>query len=178
MDYDDEIDDDEPVGHDPNRTTTATLKVLNRLEEWDQKTTGAARPKVSMEAAKLHKLIARLDSENVHEQHAALAAIDWKSFTDIAMALESIIDAERRTGYHFSDIIKIIVKRWPKPEPGWAGMSETKKFAFHRMIMEQDWLADHERRRLIELNDRMCLASGNPVNPGDAEFMELSLAPG
>jgi hypothetical protein len=103
-----------------------------------------------MEAYRLHKLIAILDTENINEQHAALAAIDRKMFTDVAMSLDAIADAEHRTGYEFSEIIKIIKKRWPKPEAGWAGMSETKKFAFHRLIVAQDWLTEHERHRLIE----------------------------
>ena len=101
-----------------------------------------------MEAARLHKLIAKLDTDNVYEQHAALAAIDRKIFIDVAMALDAIIDAECRTGYEFSEIIKIIVKRWPKPEEGWRGMSGVKKFAAHRTLVVQNWLTDHERHKL------------------------------
>jgi hypothetical protein len=121
------------------------------------------------------KLIAKLDTENIHEQHAALAAIDRKIFTDIAMSLNAIADAEHRTGYSFAELIGIIKKRWPKPEAGWAGMSDTKKFAAHRILVAQNWLTEHERRKLIELNDRLCLAPGNPVDAGDCEFMNAIL---
>jgi hypothetical protein len=121
------------------------------------------------------KMIATLSSENDNEQHAALAAIDRKVFTDVAMSLDAIADAEHRTGYQFSEIIKIINKRWPKPQAGWNGLTETKKFAFHRLLMAQEWLGEHERRRLIEINDRMCVASGNPISLDDNEFMDSIL---
>ena len=121
------------------------------------------------------KLIARLDTANVHEQHTALASIDRKAFTDIAMQLDAIADAEHRTGYSFSELIKIVVKRWPKPELGWAGMSDVKKYAAHRVLITQDWLTGHERHKLIELNDRLVLAPGNPIDPGDCEFMDAIL---
>jgi hypothetical protein len=125
-----------------------------------------------MEAARLHKLIAKLDTDNINEQYTALAAIDRKMFTDIAMSLDAIIDAERRTGYKFAELIKIIAKRWPKPEPGWAGMSDVKKFAAHRALVTQNWLTDSERHKMIELNDRLCVAPGNPVDPDACEFMD------
>jgi hypothetical protein len=128
-----------------------------------------------MEAARLRKLIAKLDTDNLHEQHAALAVIDRKVFTDIAMSLDAITDAEHRTGYPFAELIGIIQKRWPRPEAGWVGMSDTKKFAAHRILMVQNWLTEHERRKLIELNDRLCLAPGNPADAGDCEFMDAIL---
>jgi hypothetical protein len=87
------------------------------------------------------------------------------------MSLDAIDDAERRTGYEFSEIIKIIKKRWPKPEEGWRGMSDVKKFAAHRILVAQNWLTDHERHRLIELNDRLCVAPGNPTSDDDCSFM-------
>jgi hypothetical protein len=101
-----------------------------------------------MEAARLRKLIAKLDTDNLHEQHAALAVIDRKVFTDIAMSLDAITDAEHRTGYPFAELIGIIQKRWPRPEAGWVGMSDT---------------------------DRLCLAPGNPADAGDCEFMDAIL---
>jgi hypothetical protein len=120
-------------------------------------------------------LIAKLDTHNLHERDVALAAIDRKVFTDIAMQLDAIADAERRTGYQFSEIIKIINKRWPKAEPGWRGMSDVKRFAFHRAIVNQSWLTDFENHRLVEINDRLCVAPGNSVDPGDCEFMDAIL---
>jgi hypothetical protein len=128
-----------------------------------------------MEAARLHKLIGKLDTSNVHEQHAALAAIDRRMFTDIAMALDAITDAERRTGYPFEELVGIIKKRWPKPEEGWRGLSDVKKFAFHRALVNQKWLSDDERHKLIEMNDRLCVAPGNPADAGDCEFMDQLL---
>jgi hypothetical protein len=121
------------------------------------------------------KLIAKLDTGNIHEQHAALAAIGREIFTEIAMRLDAITDAEQRTGYSFAELIGIIQKRWPKPEHGWVGMSDVKKFAAHRILMVQNWLTEHERRKLIELNDRMCVAPGNPADAGDCEFMDAIL---
>jgi hypothetical protein len=129
----------------------------------------------SMEESTIRKLIARLGSDNINEQHTALAAIDRKAFTDIAVQLDAIADAEQRTGYSFTEIINIIVKRWPKREAGWAGMSGTRKFATHRILMAQDWLTEHERHRMIEINDRLCVAPGNPETAGDVEFMDSIL---
>jgi hypothetical protein len=121
------------------------------------------------------KLIAKLDTHNLHERDVALAAIDRKVFTDIAMQLDAIADAEQRTGYSFAELIGIIKKRWPKPEAGWRGMSGAKKFAAHRILVAQNWLTDHERRKLIEMNDRLCLAPGNPFTPDDDAFMNAIL---
>jgi hypothetical protein len=120
----------------------------------------------------LSKLIARLSSANEHERAAAMAAIDRGSFVDVAEMLEQVAEIERRTDRPLKEIAEIVRKRWPKPEPGWAGMSETKKFAVHRMLVEQHWLTDHEKHRLIELNDRLCVAPGNPIDPSDYEFMD------
>jgi hypothetical protein len=121
------------------------------------------------------KLLAKLDTENINEQHAALAVIDRKVFTDIAMSLDAITDAERRSGYPFEELVKIIKRRWPKPEEGWAGMSDIKKFAAHRVLVNQNWLTDHERHKMIELNDRSCLMPGNPVSSEDEDFMNAIL---
>jgi hypothetical protein len=67
MDYD-EIDDSEPIGHDPNKTTKAIVKLLSKLEEGDAV---RSQKSTSMEAARLHKLIAKLDSENICERAKA-----------------------------------------------------------------------------------------------------------
>jgi hypothetical protein len=124
---------------------------------------------------RVRKLIAKLDSENTNEQIAALAAIDHVVFTDVAMVLNDIADAEHRTGYQFGEIVKIIEKRWPRRQDGWAGMSDSKKIMVHRILVVQDWLSEHERRRLIEANDRLCLMPGNQTSLDEAEFMDAIL---
>jgi hypothetical protein len=91
------------------------------------------------------------------------------------MSLDAIHDAERRTGYQINEIVDIIKKRWPKPKEGWRGMSDIKKFALHRALVNQSWLSDAERHKLIELNDSLCTAPGNPADAGDEAFMNAML---
>jgi hypothetical protein len=118
------------------------------------------------------KLIAQLSSENEYERAAAMSVIDRGLFVDVAMQLDAIADAERRTGHSFDEIIKIVQKRWPKREPGWRGLPETKKFLLHRLLVGQHWLSEYEKRRLTELNDQLCLAPGNESAPADIQFLD------
>jgi hypothetical protein len=121
------------------------------------------------------KLIAQLSSENDHERAAAMSAIDRGCFVSVAEMLKQVAEIERVTDRPLKEIAEIVRKRWPKREPGWRGLTDTKKFAFHRMLVAQHWLTEHERHRLTELNDRLCLASGNEPDPGDIEFMDSIL---
>jgi hypothetical protein len=104
-----------------------------------------------------------------------MTAIDRASFVDIAEMLEMVAEIERQADRPLKEIAEIVRKRWPKREAGWAGMSDTKKFAVHRMLVNQTWLNHYERHRLIELNDRLCLAPGNPVTADDEIFMDSIL---
>jgi hypothetical protein len=123
----------------------------------------------------LSKLIARLSSANEAERAAAMSAIDRASFVDVAEMLEQVAEIERRTDRPLKEIAEIVRKRWPKPEAGWLGMSDTKKFAIHRILVGQSWLSEHERHRMIELNDRACIAPGNSLDVDACEFMDSIL---
>jgi hypothetical protein len=72
----------------------------------------------------LSKLIGRLSSANEHERDAAMTTINRAAFVDVAEMLEQVAEIERQTDRSLKEIAEIVRKRWPKPGPGWAGMSE------------------------------------------------------
>jgi hypothetical protein len=45
----------------------------------------------------------------------------------------------------------------------------------HRAWAESKWISEADRHRLIGLNDRICLAPGNPISPGEEDFMNALL---